>query len=70
LFELARRRDWCLAEARRNLNAGNHAEARRLALCANSLRADAESQRLVAVTSLLCREFAQALQSAHFTRSL
>jgi hypothetical protein len=70
LFELERRRDWCLVEARRCLNAGNHAEACRLALCANGLRADAESQRLVAVTSLLCRQFAQALQSAHLTRSL
>jgi len=60
LFEVEQRRDGFLAEARRHLHAGNYAEAVPVALRAEKIRGDRESRRLVAVASLLARNFEQA----------
>jgi hypothetical protein len=70
LLDLERLRDGCLGEARRHLHAANYPEARRLAARADDLRTDAESLQLLGLTSLLCRDFEQALQSALLARSL
>jgi hypothetical protein len=62
LFEAERQRAWCLTQARRNLREGNNVDAFCHALRVNQIRGDVESRRLVAVTSLLCRYFGQALR--------
>jgi hypothetical protein len=62
LFDVERRREWCLGEARRCLRDGNSADALNLALRAAGLHGDAESRRLVAIASLLSGNFEQALR--------
>jgi hypothetical protein len=64
LFGLESQRDHDMAEARRLSCAGQTDEAARLAMRANGLRSDADSRRLVAVTSLLDHEFERALRFA------
>ena len=62
LFELERRRKGALAEARRCFQEGRSNNAMQFAMRADSLRSDAESRRLVAVTSLFARHFEQAIR--------
>ena len=60
LWALEDRRDWTLAEARRLLTAGRAGEADALASEADGMRTDAASQRLLALTRLMRRDFAGA----------
>ncbi len=61
LFTLEEQRQYVLHEARHALLAGQTERARALAEGADTLRHDEDTQRLLAVTSLVQRDFASAL---------
>jgi hypothetical protein len=62
LWRLEAQRGHLLAEALHCLTVGRSSDAVQIALRADALRADGESRRLVAITSLFSRNFELALQ--------
>ena len=62
LYQLEATRDRQMAEARAHLAAGRWRAARTCALAAQHLRRDEASNRLAAVTALLCGDFDSALR--------
>ncbi len=62
LFRLENQRAATLAKACQCLREGRAVEALRLAVQANEMRSDADSRRVVAVASLVSRQFEQAFR--------